>query len=457
MFIKNMLKDKAFWKSTLLIAVPVAFQNLLSNSFSLIDLLMVGSLGDDTIAAVGLASQISFLLNIFLFGICSGGMVFITQYWGAGNIAAIKRTYGMIMVNCVAVGFVFCTASFFAPELLMSFYTDNTAQIEIGATYLKTVSVSYIFSSLIMGFSYVLRSTEKVMIPLCTNIVAVILNIFLNYVLIDGKLGFPSLGVAGPALATDIATFINPVLILVFSYFKKSILISPLKEIFSFNLTGLKGYYAIALPVFINEVLWSLGTTAYNSIYGHMGSYAPIAIVKNIDNMVFVLFTGLCSACAVLIGKYVGVNDIKTAKEYSKRFMFLLPFTGLLVGGAVILCRQGVLSFYTASDEVMGIAYILLLILSLEFIIRNISYICIVGIFRAGGDTKTGAYYDLICLWGIGLPVTFVCGILLKMDIVFVYALMLFSEDTIKALMCLRYFKTMKWIKPVNQSEDLMP
>jgi putative MATE family efflux protein len=312
--------DKAFWKSTLFIAVPVAFQNLLSNSFSLIDLIMVGSLGDDTIAAVGLASQISFLLNIFLFGICSGGMVFITQYWGAGNLAAIKRTYGMIMVNCVAVGFVFFAATFFAPERLMSFYTDNAAQIQIGATYLKTVSVSYIFSSLIMGFSYVLRSTEKVLIPLLTNIAAVVVNIILNYVLIDGKFGFPSLGVAGPAVATDIATFINPLLILLFSYYKKSILISPLREVFSFNLTGLKGYYTIALPVFLNEMLWSLGTTAYNAIYGHMGSYAPVAIVKNIDNMVFVLFTGLCSACAVLIGNMSVTATLKLRRSIPSAF-----------------------------------------------------------------------------------------------------------------------------------------
>lgn len=457
MFIKNMLKDKAFWKSTLFIAVPVAFQNLLSNSFALIDLLMIGGFGDDTISAVGLAGQISFLQNIFLFGICSGGMVFITQYWGAGNYPAIKRTYGMIMANCVAVGFVFFAAAFLAPELLMRFYTDSAVQIEIGAKYLKTVSLSYIFSSLIMGFSYVLRATEKVMIPLMTNIIAVITNIVLNYAFVNGRFGFPALGVVGLAVATDIATFINPLLILLFSYFKKSILISPLKEIFSFNLTGLKGYYAIALPVFVNEMLWSLGTTAYNSIYGHMGSYAPVAIVKNVDNMVFVLFTGLCSACAVLIGKYVGNNDLKTAKEYSKRFLFLLPCTSLLVGGIVILCRSGVLNFYSASDEVLNTAGILLFILSLEFFIRNISYICIVGIFRAGGDTKTGALYDLICLWLIGLPITFVCGILLKLNIIAVYALMLFSEDTVKAVLCLRYYRTMKWIKPVNQTEDLLP
>jgi len=454
MFIKNMMKDKAFWKATLFIAVPVAFQNLLSNSFSLIDLLMIGGHGDDTIAAVGLAGQITFLQTIFLFGICSGGMVFITQYWGAGNYPAIKRTYGMIMVNCAAVGFLFFAVSFLVPKFLMGLYTDDIAQIEIGAKYLRTVSVSYVFTALTMGFSFVLRSTEKVMIPLAANIFAVITNIVLNYAFVNGNLGFSALGVVGLAVATDIAAIINPLLILLFSYFRKTILIAPLKEIFAFNLTGLKGYYSIALPVFINEVLWSLGTTAYNSIYGHMGSYAPVAIVKNIDNMVFVLFTGLCSACAVLIGKYVGNHDLKTAKEYSKRFLFLLPLSSLFAGGLVILCRGGILNFYTASDEALSIANILLFILSLEFIIRNISYICIVGIFRAGGDTKTGALYDLICLWFIGLPVTFVSGILLKLDIVTVYALMLFSEDTVKAIMCLKYYGTMKWIKPVSQIED---
>lgn len=451
MFIKNMISDKQFWKSTLLLAIPIAFQNLISTSFSLIDLLMMGKLGDETIAAVGLAGQISFLQNVFLFGICSGGMVFISQYWGAGNIAGIKRTYGIVLTNCIVIGLLFFSLSFFAPRLCMSFYTNDNAVIEIGVKYLKYVSFSYLGSSLIMGFSYVLRAMEQVWIPLFTNIFSVIANIFFNYALIYGNFGFAKMGVQGAAIATVISASLNPLLILFFSYLKKSILISPLKEIFSFNWNSLNDYYKITLPVFINEMLWALGMTMYNSIFGHMKNYAAMTISKTVENIVFVLFIGLCDACAVLIGKYVGLNKIKEVKEYSKRFLFLVPVLGLIVGIIVILIRGYVLSFFDISKEVRNLAYMLLLVFALQIGIRNISYICIVGIFRAGGDTKTGMYYDLLCLWFIGLPITYLCGSILKLDFVLVYIIMLLSEDTIKCILCLRHFLKMKWIKPIQQ------
>ncbi|HAN20708.1 MAG TPA: MATE family efflux transporter [Clostridiales bacterium] len=454
MFLKNMLSDKLFWKSTLLMALPIAFQNLISSSFSFVDLLMIGSLGDDTIAAIGLAGQISFLQNIFLFGICSGGMVFISQYWGAGNISGIKRTYGIIMTNCITVGLLFFTLSFFAPRMCMSFYTDDKAVIEIGAKYLKYVSFSYLGSSFIMGFSYVLRATERVWIPLFTNIFAVITNVFLNYVFIFGKLGFPQMGVKGAAIATVAAAFLNPILILLFSYFKKSILISPIKEIFSFNWISLKGYYLIALPVFLNEMFWALGMTMYNAIYGRMENYAALTISKTVESLVFVLFIGLCNACAVLIGKYIGLNKIYEAKEYAKRFIILVPFLGLVAGGLVILLRGNILSFFSTSEAVHNLAYSLLLVFGLQVGLRNIPYICIVGIFRAGGDTKTGMYYDLICLWLIGLPITFLCGVIFKLDFILVYILMLFSEDIVKAFLCIRFFVKMKWIKPVERRNE---
>lgn len=449
-----MLSDKRFWYSTLLLAVPIALQSLLSSSFSFIDILMIGKLNEASIEAVGMAAQIAFLHNIFLFGISSGGSVFVAQYWGAGNLSGIKRTYGIILINCLLTSLLFFLLAFFAPRMCMSVFTSNEAVIDIGVQYLRYAAFSYFGISLAVGFSSVLRATEQVRIPLYANIFAVVTNVVLNYLLIFGKFGFPEMGVKGTALATVIASVVNPLIILIYSFVKKAIIISPLKEIFSFTVIGLKGYYSIALPVLFNEILWALGMTMYNSIYGHMNYFAALTISRTVENIVFVLFIGLCNACAVLVGKNIGLNRLDDAKEYAKRYLFLVPVIGLVFGGLVILLRGAILSFFNTSDEIRQVAALLLLIYGFAVSIRNVPFILIVGIFRAGGDTKNGMFFDLVCLWGIGLPITFVCGILLKLDFVPVYILMILSEDVTKTLLCVRHFLKMKWIKPVIENND---
>ncbi len=456
MFFKNLLTDKRFWKSTLILAIPSALQNLLSNSASLVDILMIGKLGDDTISAVGMASQIAFLNNLFLFGIISGGSVFVSQFWGAGNMRGIKRTYGIILANCILVSFLFFSAAFFAPELCIGFFTNDKAIIEIGARYLKYAAFSYFGISLTMGFSCVLQSTEQVRIPLYSNIIAVLTNVFFNYVLINGKLGFPLLGIEGAAIATILSSVINPIIIILLASIKKSIIIAPPNEVFSFSLIGLKGFYKIALPVILNEVLWGLGMTVYNSIFGHMSSelYPSITITKTVMDIVFVVFVGLCNSCAVQVGKQVGERNFDRAKTYAKRFLFLIPFFGFILGMLVIALRGSILSLFSVKESVRDTTMLLLMIYGLNLPIRNIQYISIVGIFRAGGDTRTGLLYDIGILWGIGIPITFICGILLRLDFALIYFLMLSSEDIPKSILCLRYFFSMKWVKPVAQNTE---
>ena len=446
-----MLSDKLFWRSTLLLALPIALQNLLSSSFSLIDIIMIGELGEDTIAAVGMAAQISFLHHIFLFGICSGGSVFVAQYWGAENHAGIKRTYGIIIINCLLTSLLFFSFAFFAPEMCMRIFTSNQNVINIGVRYLRFAAFSYFGLALTMGISSVLRATEQVRIPLYSNIFAVFSNVLFNYALIFGRLGFPEMGVTGAALATVIASLINPAALIIYSFIKRTVIVSPLREVFAFTAAGLRSYYIIAFPVFFNEMLWAFGMTLYNSIYGQMdhSNFAALTISRTVENIVFVLFIGLCNACAVLVGKYIGMNRQDTAKEYAKRFLFMVPVIGVFFGGIIILLRGNILSLFNTGDEVRSTASLLLFIFGFAVSLRNIPFIAIVGIFRAGGDTKTGMLYDLACLWGIGLPVTFVCGILLKMDFVLVYVLMILSEDVTKTLLCVRYFLKMKWIRPV--------
>ncbi len=451
MFVNRMLKDRTFWKSLFLLAIPIALQNLLTSSFALVDILMLGSLSENTISAVGMASQMFFLHNVFVFGICSGGSVFIAQYHGSGNKKGITKTYGIILISCMFISLSFFLLSFFAPTLCMMAFTSNSEVIEIGIRYLKIAAFSNFGVTITMAFSTVLRGTEQVRAPLFANIVSVVINVIFNYILIFGKYGFPQMGVAGAAVATTVASFANPVMIVVFSGFG-SIIVKGLRDIKRLTVDSFKGFYSVALPVFINEVLWATGVFVYNSIYGHMSHnhFAGLTILRTVENIVFVFFVGLCSACAVLVGKYIGLKKYDDAKEYASRFLIITIAASLLLGGGVYLMRDLIMSLFNISADVKNIALSLLLVFSATLTLKNIPYLSIVGIFRAGGDTKKAMQYDISCLWLVGIPITFVTGILFKLDFVLVFALMILSEHIVKTVLCLRHFKRMKWIKPVS-------
>ncbi len=449
-FLKSTFTDKIFWRNTANLALPIALQNLLSSSFALVDTLMIGSLGEISVAAVGLASQIAFLLNLFLFGICSGGAVFASQAWGAKNIKSIRTTFGIILSAGTILAFGFFAMAFFAPEFCMGLLSNDPEAIGVGTRYLKIASFSYFGVMLTNVFSTVLRSTEQVKIPLFSNIAAVLMNVFFNYALIFGKFGLPQMGIEGAALATVISAITNALVIYLFSLIRREVIACKPSEMFDFGLDALKRFAHVALPVFLNEALWALGTTVCNAIFGRMGSdnFAALTISRTVENFIFVFFVGLCNACAVMIGKCIGEGNTEKAKTYSRRFLLLEPVVGVILALVLLPLRKGVLSLFDFGEASFTTAYLLLTVYCMELVLRNIPYITIVGCFRAGGDTRRGMLYDLICLWGVAIPVTYVLGLVIGADFVLTYFIMLVAEDVVKNVLCLRHFFSFKWIKP---------
>ena len=189
----RMFEDKNFWKSMLRLALPIAFQNLLTTSLSLVDTLMIGQLGDVSIAAVGIASQVAFFVNIAMFGIASGGAVFIAQYWGRGDRDGISRAYGMMLICNIPIALILSTMVFLFPNSVIGLFSNDQVAIAEGARYIKIACFSYLGVSLSQTFSIVLRSTEEVKLPVVSGAVAVAINVILNYVLIFGKFGFPAM------------------------------------------------------------------------------------------------------------------------------------------------------------------------------------------------------------------------------------------------------------------------
>lgn len=459
--IRERLGDRAFWKPAVRLAVPVALQNLLLSSAGLIDTLMVGQLGDVPVAAVGMATQWSWLMHLFFYGISSGAAVFLSQYWGAKDEGGIRRAYGLLTVIMLLISSVMFAAAFFIPTGVIRIFSNDTTAIETGAVYLRYVCFSYLALALSQVFSTVLRSTEQVRIPLAGSVVGVLANLTLNYGLIFGRLGLPQMGVAGAALATSIAAWLGMITVFAISFTKRNLIICPPKKLFRFDRAFIAHFIRVSLPSLANEALWSLGVMGYNMVYGRIGTaqFAAITIFRTIDGLFFSLYVGICHACGVLVGREIGAGRVRQAVLYADRFTIAMPLLSLIMCGAMIALRGPIVGLFDVSAEVAGLAMGIMLLHAINIPIRNIPYITICGIFRPGGDTQTGLVYDLLTVWCLALPLTVLTGLVLHLDFLLVYALMLVAEDWPKTFLCLKRLRSRAWIQPVvlPKPDDPLP
>lgn len=453
---KKYFGDMGFWRIALKLAFPVAMQNLLTSSFILVDTIMVGQLGDLSLSAVGMAGQFGWFLNMITFGMCSGAAVFISQYWGAKDTAGIRRTYGIAVVSVCLISALFFVIGLLFPEGVVRIFNREPDVVEAGAAYLRIACWSYLATGVNMVFCIVLRSTENVKLPMYVSLVTTVLNAFMDYGLIFGAFGMPEMGIRGAALATVISAWAGPVLILAVSAIQRNMLISPIKELFGFNRLSIAQYYEKATPVIINETLWGLGTLLFSVIFANLGYqyYAAVTIFRTFDNIAFVFFIGLCNASSIMVGKNVGAGHIKRAVEDSRRFVLFVSLCSVLTGVLIIIFRFQLASVFNLSgsitQETLKLTASLLLVYGIELPMRNLPYILIVGTFRPGGDTKIGMKLDLLSLWLCSVPLTTLAAFVFKLPFIAVFAIMYIAEDYLKVILCVKYYFTYNWLRPVT-------
>lgn len=451
------LWDKGFWKNTLSLAIPIALQNMLVASFSLVDTLMVSQLGENELAATGMAGQWSWLFGMTLFGISSGASVFISQYWGDGNKKGIHKISGIAVISGLILSVLFLLATAIFPETIITIFNKTPSIIELGSLYLRYACISYPAMALTNILGAILRSAEHPKMPMAVSGICSVLNVILNYLLI-----FPAgLGVKGAAIATAISAWIGPVLIITFSIAIKNIFYAPLKDYLSFSMANVAEFFKKASPVIFNETMWGMGTFAYQIIFANMGAeeYAAITIVRTFENFTFCFFMGLCNACCVLVGKSIGSGEIREGIRDSRRFVTIFPFVSIVIGAAVILFRAPLVSVFNLGENIsaytIDTAKWILVIYGVWIVVRNIPYITIVGIFRSGGDTARGMIVEMIVLWGFSVPVTFLAANVWGLPFLAVYAIMYLCEDVPKAIYFLLYWRSGNWIKPVTEAGKL--
>jgi len=457
--LRKIFGGKRYWSAIFTIGIPIAIQNLLTSSFVLVDTLMISSLGDVSLAAVGMAGQWSWLLNLALFGFSSGASVFFAQYYGDKNITGIKKTYGIVMFFVLISSAVFAVFGFLIPERIISIFNRDANVLEIGARYLKIAVFSYPAIAINQIIGVLLRSTKRAKLPMYVAALTTVLNAFFDYALIFGKIGFPQLGIEGAAIATCISAWIGPIVLLgVLIFQKDDIVCAPIRELLGFTKEDIGLFFSRAFPVLMNEILWGLGTFSLNVVFSNMGYeyYAAMTILKTFENIAFAFFVGLDNSCCIMVGQEIGGGEIKTGLKDARRFLILVPFVSLVTGIIVVLLRHELISIFnmagTITEITLDTASMLAVVYAVTLPMRNFQYVIITGVFRSGGDTKTGLRYDLLCLWGLAVPTAVISAFFLKLPFVLVYALCIVVEDIPKFILCLRHFLSKRWIMPVTET-----
>lgn len=452
----SFIKDRPFMREMLTIAVPISLQQLINASLNLIDVLMVGQLGETSIAGIGLSNQLFFVFILLLFGLTSGMSIFTAQFWGKREIEPIRKVLGMSILTASFIAVIFTVAATVFTRSVLGLFTNDTNVIEIGSQYLGIVGFSYIAVALATAYIAALRSIQLVKITVIASVAALLFKTTLGYSLIFGHFGLPALGVRGAAIGTASGWTLELILLLIFIYTQKTPLAANPLTFFTFEFSFFQRVLRTTLPAVANELFWSVGIATYNGIYAHIGTEAIAAINVNatIEELGFVVFMGLGNACAVMVGNRIGAGKKDEAHEIVRRMILLSVISAWLVGLAVFIVRDVVIGWYNLSPAGIHNVRMLMLVMVCVLWIRMFNFITFIGALRAGGDTLFALVMEICSIWLIGVPAAYIGAFVLDLPVYIVY-LMVGLEELAKAFVSFWRYRSRKWIHDVVNLDEV--
>lgn len=442
--------DKKFYKTLISLAIPIVLQNLVSSSLNMVDTLMIGALGESNIAAVGLANQLFFLFALIMFGLNSGSGIFISQYFGKGDMKSIHKVMGIGLICAISIGGIFSIGAIVFPKGILSMFSKDIEVVNLGSRYLRIVGFSYIINAMSFCYAFALRCTRQPKIPMFISIIALLSNTILNYLLIFGKFGFPNMGIEGAALATLISRIIEFSVMILIVYLNKNIVAAKVKDMIDLSKDFLARFFNVALPVILNEGLWALGMTMYSMAYARINTeaVASVQIASTVQNIFMVVNMGISNAAAVMIGNKIGEKREKEGIKYAEKFSFLSPAFGAIMGLALILLSPEILKLFSVAPSTYTDSIKVLRVIGLTMPIKFFNVLLVVGILRAGGDTKFSLFLETGSVWLVGVPLAFLGALVFKLPVYWVVSLVVL-EEVVKFTVGLPRFISKKWVRSV--------
>lgn len=443
--------EKEFIKKLLVLVLPITFQQFMLALVSASDALMLGKLTQDALAAVSLAGQVTFVLNLFLAAMTIGLSVLAAQYWGKGDAVAVERLFAHAYKVTVVVSFFFMAAAFLFPLSLMQIFTDDRALIRQGAVYLRTISVAYLLTGISQIYLCILKNTGRAFKSSVISSVSVLLNIILNAVLIFGLFGSPKMEIAGAALATVIARSVEIVWCCLETMGKKNIRLRW-KNIITDDERLRHDFWRYTLPILGNEIVWGIGFTMYSVIMGHLGSdaVASNSIANIAKNLIACFCIGLGNGGGIMVGLELGAGRLETAKKYGGMLCRLSIFLGIISGILILLSRPCILTFSDLSGESAHYLQWMLAMCSYYMIGKSVNGVTIAGIFCAGGDSRFGFCCDAVTLWCVTVPLGFCAAFVFRLPVLVVYFIINLDE-IIKLPAVYVHYKKYLWVKDLTR------
>lgn len=439
-----------FYKKFFILMLPMALKELISSLTNLIDTIMIGRLGDAPIAAIGIGNQVYFLFTVFLFGISCGAGVFSSQFWGKQDIPKMRKILGLNLLLAMGLALVFIFAAVTFPVQIFNAFKAAPEALNEGVTYLRIVCIGYFATAITTAFDSSVCCSEKAALPFIVRAIGLLVNVILNWILIFGRLGAPAMGVKGAAVATVIARFSELAVMLSAVYGRKMIQAASFKELFTIPKEIVAKFFKTSSAVILNEMAWALGTTAYSWVFARISPEAivVITIVQNIERLMLVFFHGGGNAGGVFIGKAVGAGNYEEAYEYGKRLAVLSVITSVVLSLIFVAARPIILMPYQVSAEVYNQSMNLLAVVAVMMNIKALTFLLIVGVFRNGGNPGAAFLIDIGCVWLVGVPMVTLGGLVLHLPLLISYAMMC-SEEIVKVIISVTYFKKKKWMRNV--------
>lgn len=449
------LTDKrAFWRAVILLSLPVAAQMLMQSLLGMADVVMVGHLGSNAIAAVGLAAKIHFLLLVLMSGLATGCSILVAQYIGAKDFVSCQRSLAVTLLVGTAVMLPFVLLFGFGSRLWVSWINPDARVVELAAQYLIITAPALLFTQWIVIYEASLRALGSTTMPLVAGVFAATLNIIGNYALIGGNWGFPELGVAGAAWATLGSRFLQLLIVVGWIYAKKHGFALSLAQIkMGLDKVQINRYLAFSLPLVANYAIWAVGNSTYHLVTGFAGTeaLAVMGVIVPIESAFFALFVGLANASAVLIGRELGAGNMDTAwrlHQFFDRITFILL---IFFCSALWFARPLLLQIFDQLDaKSTDLLFNTLGVFCLLVWVKIINMMRIIGVLRAGGDNRFTLITDTVVMWLFGLPIYIAAVFLTNISFVYLYALM-FLEDGLKFIPVIRRIASRKWMNNLTK------
>ena len=451
---RRSMDKREFRKKLLSLVLPITFQQFMLAVVSASDALMVGVIGQDLLSAVSLASQITFVYNLFLAAMTIGTSMFAAQYWGKGDKDAVERILGIVLRSSMSVSFVFFLGATFLPEYLMRIFTPDPELIHYGVQYLQIVGITYLLCGISQIYLCIMKNSGLASMSMIISSTAAFLNIVLNAVLIYGLFGAPRMEAAGAAAATAIARAAE--LLWVFWELRKT---GRVKIRFLYIRKpdqGLKkDFWHYTLPVLGNELVWGGGFTMYSVIMGHLGTDAVAAnsIANIVKNLIASLAGGIGNGGSIMVGNELGAGRLEMAKAYGKKLCHIAVVSGILSGIFLLLISPLVLQVTDLSPKAEGYLKWMLVMCAVYMVGKYVNGTTIGGIFCAGGDSRFGFLCDAVTLWCFTVPVGLLAAFVLKWPVLAVYFIVN-SDEIVKLPAVYFHYGKYKWLKDLTVREE---